>query len=186
MLSLIALLPALWLPSANASPHVQRFAPDTGDQRSAQDYLVRDLPGAKENELLQMYAGHIEVTPEHHGNLFFWLYETRKPAKKDSFVIWFNGGPGCSSMDGALMEIGPYRVNEDGSLRIQEGGWDEFASVLFIDNPVGTGFSYVDGDALVHDLAEMADQIIIFLEKWFAIFPKYAEQDVRFSLDNTI
>ena len=76
------------------------------------------------------------------------------------------------------MEIGPYRVNEDGTLRIQEGGWDEFANVLFIDNPVGTGFSYVDGDALVHDLQEMADQIIIFLEKWFGIFTEYAKQDV--------
>ena len=81
-------------------------------------------------------------------------------------------------MDGAMMEIGPYRVNEDGTLRIQEGGWDEFASVLFIDNPVGTGFSYVDGDALVHDLAEMADQIIIFLEKWFGIFKEYSRHDV--------
>lgn len=81
-------------------------------------------------------------------------------------------------MDGALMEVGPYRVNEDGTLRIQEGGWDEFANVLFIDNPVGTGFSYVDGDSLIHDLGEMADQVVVFLEKWFAIFPKFEGLDV--------
>lgn len=81
-------------------------------------------------------------------------------------------------MDGALMEIGPYRVNEDGTLRLQEGGWDEFANVLFVDNPVGTGFSYVDGDALLSDLDEMAEQIVVFLEKWFGVFPEYSHHDV--------
>ena len=86
-------------------------------------------------------------------------------------------------MDGAMMEIGPYRVNEDGTLRIQEGGWDEFASVLFIDNPVGTGFSYVDGDALIHDLPEMADQIVIFLENWFEIFTEYSHHDVSLLIE---
>lgn len=76
------------------------------------------------------------------------------------------------------MEIGPYRVREDGSLGLNDGSWDEFANILFVDNPVGTGFSYVDGDSYVHELDVMADQYITFLEKWFAIFPEYAHDDV--------
>ena len=76
-----------------------------------------------------------------------------------------------------LCEIQEY-VNEDGTLRVQDGGWDEFANVLFIDNPVGTGFSYVDGDSLVHELDEMAGQVIAFLEKWFATFSRFEEMDV--------
>ena len=81
-------------------------------------------------------------------------------------------------MDGALMEIGPYRVKDNAQLVYNEGSWDEFANVLFVDNPVGTGFSYVDTNSYVHELQEMADQFIIFLEKWFALFPEYEHDDI--------
>jgi hypothetical protein len=120
------------------------------------------------------------VSPEHHGNLFFWLYQNRHIANKQRTVIWLNGGPGCSSMDGAMMEIGPYRVRENGKLEYNNGSWDEFANLLFVDNPVGTGFSYVDTDSYLHELNQMKDQFVLFLEKWFAIFPEYENDDVRY------
>ena len=145
--------------------------------KTAADYYIHSLPGAPE-PLLNMYAGHVEVTPEHHGNMFFWFHKNRHIANRQRTVIWLNGGPGCSSMDGALMEIGPYRVKKDGTLGLNDGSWDEFANLLFIDNPVGTGFSYVDTDSYVHELDEMANQMVIFLEKWFAIFPEHARDDV--------
>lgn len=95
-------------------------------------------------------------------------------------MIWINGGPGCSSEDGALMEIGPYRVKDSNGpvLEYNEGSWNEFANIMFVDNPVGTGFSYVDTDSFVHELPEMADQFVKFLEKWFALFPEYEHDDV--------
>jgi carboxypeptidase C (cathepsin A) len=124
---------------------------------------------------------HIEVNPEHNGNLFFWHYQNRHIANKQRTVIWLNGGPGCSSMDGALMEIGPYRLKDDEHLMYNEGSWDEFANLLFVDNPVGTGFSYVDTDSFLHELSEMADHFITFMEKWFAIFPQYEHDDVSTS-----
>lgn len=76
------------------------------------------------------------------------------------------------------MEIGPYRVRKNGKLEYNEGSWDEFANLLFVDNPVGTGFSYVNTDSYIHELQEMADQFMIFLEKWFALFPEYANDDL--------
>lgn len=145
--------------------------------KTAADYYIHSLPGAPQ-PLLNMYAGHVEVTPEHHGNMFFWFYKNRHIANRQRTVIWLNGGPGCSSMDGAMMEIGPYRVKKDGTLTMNDGSWDEFANLLFIDNPVGTGFSYVDTDSYIHDLDEMAVQMTTFLEKWFAIFPEHARDDV--------
>lgn len=77
------------------------------------------------------------------------------------------------------MEIGPYRVNDDGTLRYNDGSWDEFANILFVDNPVGTGFSYVNTDSYVHELTDMADQMMTFLEKFFTLFPEYQDNDVR-------
>ncbi|KAL8831963.1 MAG: hypothetical protein Q9191_000562 [Dirinaria sp. TL-2023a] len=150
-------------------------------EKTAADYYVSSLPGQPAGPLLNMHAGHIEVTPEHHGNLFFWHFQNRHIANRQRTVLWVNGGPGCSSMDGALMEIGPYRLKDDAHLVYNEGAWDEFANVLFVDNPVGTGFSYVDTDSYVHELTEMADQMVRFLEKFFAIFPEYATNDLYIS-----
>jgi len=84
-------------------------------------------------------------------------------------------------MDGALMELGPYRVGPEGKLEYNDGSWDEFANLLFVDNPVGTGFSYVNTDSYLHELQEMADQFIIFMEKWFALFPEYEHDDLYFA-----
>lgn len=81
------------------------------------------------------------------------------------------------------MEIGPYRVTDTGDLRYNEGSWDEFTNLLFVDNPVGTGFSYVNTDSYVHELTDMADQMVIFLEKFFQLFPEYEDDDVRHLLD---
>lgn len=125
---------------------------------------------------------HIEVTPEHNGNLFFWHFQNKHIANKQRTVIWLNGGPGCSSEDGALMEIGPYRLKDDKTLVYNDGAWNEFANVLFVDNPVGTGYSYVDTDSFVHELDEMAEQFVTFLEKWYALFPEYEHDDVGYAV----
>ncbi|KAL8418585.1 hypothetical protein RB594_001981 [Gaeumannomyces avenae] len=148
---------------------------------SASDYFVKSLPGAPPGPLLKMHAGHIEVTPEHNGNLFFWHFQNKHIANRQRTVIWLNGGPGCSSMDGALMEVGPYRLKDKNTLVYNEGSWSEFANIMFIDNPVGTGFSYVNTDSFVTELNQMADQFIQFLEKWFALFPEYQNDDLYFA-----
>jgi len=121
---------------------------------------------------------HIEVDAEHNGNLFFWHYQNRHIANRQRTVIWLNGGPGCSSMDGALMEIGPYRVREGGKLEYNNGSWDEFANVLFVDQPVGTGFSYVNTDSYLTELDQMVNHFMIFLDKFFKLFPEYEHDDV--------
>ncbi|KAK1760617.1 pheromone-processing carboxypeptidase KEX1 [Echria macrotheca] len=148
---------------------------------SAGDYFVHSLPGAPPGPLLKMHAGHVEVTPEHNGNMFFWHFQNKHIANRQRTVIWLNGGPGCSSEDGALMEIGPYRLKDDHTLEYNDGSWNEFANIMFVDNPVGTGFSYVDTDSYLRELDEMADQFVIFLEKWFALFPEYEHDDLYFA-----
>ncbi|EGX46187.1 Cell death protease [Orbilia oligospora] len=148
-------------------------------QKAAKDYFVRSLPGEPEDTMIRMHAGHIEVDQATNGNLFFWHVTNRHIEARQRTVIWLNGGPGCSSMDGALMEVGPYRV-KDGKLSYNEGSWHEFANLLFVDNPVGTGFSYVNGNGFLHELPEMAKHFVIFLEKFFEIFPHYEKDEIWF------
>ncbi|KAI1416238.1 alpha/beta-hydrolase [Hypoxylon sp. FL1857] len=145
---------------------------------TASDYYVHSLPGVPEGDLIKMHAGHIEITPEHNGNLFFWHFQNQHIANRQRTVIWLNGGPGCSSEDGALMEIGPYRLKDQNNLEYNNGSWNEFANLLFVDNPVGTGFSYVDTNSYVHELDEMANQFVTFLEKWYKLFPEYEHDDI--------
>ncbi|KAJ5808905.1 hypothetical protein N7474_010174 [Penicillium riverlandense] len=145
---------------------------------SAADYYVHSLPGAPDSPLLKMHAGHIEVDPEHNGNLFFWHFQNRHIANRQRTVIWLNGGPGCSSMDGALMEVGPYRFKNDQKLVYNKGSWDEFANLLFVDSPVGTGFSYVNTDSFIQELDVMAAHFVVFLEKFFEMFPEYEKDDI--------
>lgn len=157
------------------------YSVDTVSAKSAADYYVRSLPGAPDGPLLKMHAGHVEVDPDNNGNLFFWHFQNRHIANRQRTIIWLNGGPGCSSMDGALMEVGPYRVKDDQTLEYNEGSWDEFANMLFVDQPVGTGFSYVNTDSYIHELDEMSAHFITFLEKWFEIFPEYERDDIYFA-----
>lgn len=103
---------------------------------SSNDYKVAYelLPGLSQvtdpSKIPQMYAGHIPLRSEDAdqddgSNLeyFFWKFTNDDSnANADRpLIIWLNGGPGCSSMDGALVESGPFRVNSEGKLYLNEG-----------------------------------------------------------------
>nr|WBW70140.1 venom protein [Lampona murina] len=84
--------------------------------------------------------GYVNVRPNAY--MFWWLYYTDISADYAShpLVIWLQGGPGASSVGyGNFMEIGPLDVN----LKPRNETWLKKANLLFIDNPVGSGFSYV-------------------------------------------
>jgi len=81
-------------------------------------------------------------------------------------------------MDGALMEVGPYRLKDDHTLEYNKGSWDEFANLLFVDQPVGTGFSYANTNSYLHELDQMAAHFMIFLDRFFELFPEYERDDV--------
>lgn len=49
----------------------------------------------------------------------------------DFLIHFVQGGPGCSSFDGLMMEVGPWRFDGKDSLRQKEGGWEEYANVLY-------------------------------------------------------
>ncbi|KAG2580734.1 hypothetical protein PVAP13_6NG362200 [Panicum virgatum] len=86
--------------------------------------------------------GYVQVRPKAH--MFWWLYHS--PQRVDTTpwptVLWLQGGPGASGVGyGNFMEIGPL----DDELKPRATTWLAKADLLFVDNPVGTGFSYVDG-----------------------------------------
>jgi carboxypeptidase D len=81
-----------------------------------------------------------------------------------------------------MLETGPLRVNADGTLRVVQGtAWNEYANVLYLDQPAGTGFSFVNKNDNVRELDAAAGQVIVFLRHFYDIFPEYSTMDVRIS-----
>ena len=44
-------------------------------------------------------------------------------------TMTFQGGPGCSSFDGLLMEVGPWRMDEGVPRTV--GGWEEYMIMVY-------------------------------------------------------
>ncbi|KAI9000734.1 alpha/beta-hydrolase [Trametes punicea] len=172
------LVPLSYLPSSLAAPT---------DGPSAASFYVSRLPDLHqdENRPLRMYAGHLSSDPnagtaeptDVTAHLYFFMVKARRTADKERIIFWLNGGPGCSSFDGLMMEIGPWRVDKNGGLKTVEGGWEEYATVVFIDQPAGTGFSYAPSNKYDHELPEASAHFVEFLRNFYKVFPEYQDVD---------
>ncbi|KHN99363.1 carboxypeptidase Y precursor [Metarhizium album ARSEF 1941] len=123
---------------------------------------------------VRQFSGYLDdnSTDKH---LFYWFFESRSDPKNDPVILWLTGGPGCSSMSGLFMELGPSMVDQNGSLHANPYSWNSNASVIFLDQPVNTGFSY--SKAEVDTTAAAARDIYALMTLFFEQFPQYAKQD---------
>ncbi|ODV64127.1 alpha/beta-hydrolase [Ascoidea rubescens DSM 1968] len=71
-------------------------------------------------------------------------------------------------MDGALMEIGPFRISKNSTITLNNGTWLNSANLLFIDQPSNTGFSY--SNTFDKDLDQISFNFYNFLQNYFLIF----------------
>ncbi|KDP43940.1 hypothetical protein JCGZ_05407 [Jatropha curcas] len=111
--------------------------------------------------------GYVQVRPKAH--MFWWLYKSpyrvKNPSKPWPIILWLQGGPGASGVAiGNFEEIGPLDTN----LKPRNSTWLQVADLLFVDNPVGTGFSFVeDLNLLVKSDREAATDLTVLLQKIF-------------------
>ncbi|OAD75096.1 hypothetical protein PHYBLDRAFT_111683, partial [Phycomyces blakesleeanus NRRL 1555(-)] len=120
------------------------------------------------------FSGYVDVldTDDH---FFFLFFESQGSPASDPTLLWLNGGPGCSSMAGAWVEIGPCLINGDANgTHINPHSWNKLANLIFLDQPVGTGYSY--GKSRVTSSNRAAQDVYAFLQVFFRMFPKYKTQ----------
>lgn len=91
------------------------------------------------------YSGYLKVDDNSDKSLHYVFTESLDNPTKDPVVIWFSGGPGCSSMLAMFMENGPW-VIDDGLRAFKENPapWNSRANMLYIESPSGVGFSIGD------------------------------------------
>jgi carboxypeptidase C (cathepsin A) len=78
--------------------------------------LIKSLPDADPFDS-DTYSGYLKVTETKQ--LHYMFTESLSDPANDPLIIWFNGGPGCSSMLGFMQENGP-RIIDDGETTIKK------------------------------------------------------------------
>ncbi|KAF5950786.1 hypothetical protein HYC85_012779 [Camellia sinensis] len=146
---------------------------------------VLNLPGQPSSPPLSHFSGYITVNQDHGRALFYWFFEAQSHPSIKPLLLWFNGGPGCSSIGhGAAVELGPLRVNASGSgLEFNKHSWNKEANMLFVESPVGVGFSYTNTSADFTKLDDVfvAEDVYNFLVNWMKRFPHFKNHDVFIS-----
>ncbi|KAF3760780.1 hypothetical protein M406DRAFT_73241 [Cryphonectria parasitica EP155] len=114
----------------------------------------------------ESYAGSIPVTTDADGNyLFYWFFPSTNAAAEKEILIWLNGGPGCSSLEGLLQENGPF-LWQYGTYKPVENpwSWHHLTHVVWVEQPIGTGFS--QGTVTAENEEDVAAQFM----SWFKNF----------------
>ncbi|KAL5724472.1 Serine carboxypeptidase-like 45 [Ranunculus cassubicifolius] len=144
---------------------------------TAESDKIIELPGQPKVSFHQ-YSGYVAVDDDKKQRaLFYYFVEAEIDPVSKPLVIWFNGGPGCSSLGvGAFSENGPFRPNGKVLVR-NEHSWNKEANMLYLEAPVGVGFSYSSQTSFetVDDKITGMDNLV-FLQRWFEKFPQYRQR----------
>lgn len=130
---------------------------------------------------IDSYAGYFTVNKTCNSNMFFWFFPAQKKSESAPVVLWLQGGPGASSLYGLFMENGPVSVNAQNYLDSRQYTWTKDYNVLYIDNPVGAGFSYTNIDATYSCYAKSKDDVQANLfetvRQFFSLFKELRGND---------
>lgn len=125
-------------------------------------------------------SGMIRINSTTGSAMFF--YQTNADGKdiasaQDTtpLVIWLQGGPGCSSMTGLFYELGPIQINPDTKQPEKRAvSWGNKYHLLFIDNPIGAGYSFAGQDSdYVTSYIQMADNLYYMLQQLATKYPTW-------------
>eukprot|EP00884_Botryococcus_braunii_P006077 jgi/Botrbrau1/15470/Bobra.43_2s0092.1 len=138
-------------------------------------------PGS--NELLgkqpEQVAGYFTLNRTYDAHMFYFYFESRSgDSSKDPLVLWMTGGPGCSSELAVFYENGPFHIKKDLTLEPNDYGWDVGHNIIFVDQPVNTGFSYTEDDRdNVYDEVAVGNDVLDFLLEFLEFRPQFLGRD---------
>ncbi|XP_065333425.1 venom serine carboxypeptidase [Cloeon dipterum] len=137
--------------------------------------LVPPLKGA---ESVVSYSGYLTVDEAFNSNMFFWFFPAEKDYVSAPVVLWLQGGPGATSLFGLFTENGPLVVKTNQVLSTRQYSWSKTHNVIYIDNPVGTGFSFTDADeGFSRNQTAVGKNLYSALVQFFKLFPELAKNE---------
>ncbi|KAL1539130.1 serine carboxypeptidase-like 50 [Salvia divinorum] len=133
-------------------------------------------------EALPTKSGYLTVNSTTGSAIFYTFYEAINNTSnhpQTPILIWLQGGPGCSSMLANFYELGPWLVKQDLSLGPNPGPWNRIFGLLFLDNPIGSGFSIAASTQEIprnqHDVAE---HLFIAIKKFIALDSNFKSRPI--------
>ncbi|XP_071959695.1 lysosomal protective protein-like [Antedon mediterranea] len=134
---------------------------------------VLALPGLAVQPNFKHYSGYLKASGTK--KLHYWFVESQSKPETDPVTLWMNGGPGCSSLDGMLSELGPFHLRDDGkTVYMNPYSWNNASNVLFLEAPAGVGFSYSDDKKYATNDDEVSMDNYLALQDFFTKFPQFA------------
>lgn len=155
---------------------------DLGDYVFQESYKVTGFtPDPQET-----YSGYLSIRQNSTSKLFYVLHSAQggNLSQNVPLIIWLQGGPGCSSMFGNVDEIGPMNINfnpqtNQTTYTPKSGTWADSNHLLFIDQPLGVGFSIQDpNESPVSSTKQAAQDLQTFLIRFFQIYPNLLLNDI--------
>jgi len=136
------------------------------------------LPQAPVPYDFSIYSGYLDIPNSQNKSLHYVLVESQNDPETDPLILWLNGGPGCSSMDGLFYEHGPFVFVDDSlNLTWNPYSWNTNASVIYLEAPAGVGFSLLGNASYIYDDAVTAHDNLQALLQFFSAFPEYKDND---------
>ena len=187
--TMLQLLSAGLLPLLSAG-----LLPLHGVLAPSDEHLIASLPGFEGALPVRHFSGLEHVASadgfEDSVQIHYWLAESARNASEDPLIVWFQGGPGGSSLNGAFTEMGPLSLDGRSlaTAAFNRTGvptplpnpfaWNAFASFVSVEVPAGVGFSFCDGAtraarkrcATWHDAKNNA-YIFAWLQRFYARYP---------------
>lgn len=136
------------------------------------------IPFFKNNFSVDAFSGYITVNETANSSLFFLL--VKAPANKTNapLLLWTQGGPGLSALFGQFLENGPVAYDPYKNFTQRTNTLQNNMSVLYVDLPVGAGFSFTnDPSAYPKSLENITDSVMVFLAQFLKLFPEYICRD---------
>ncbi|KAK9941845.1 hypothetical protein M0R45_007538 [Rubus argutus] len=155
--------------------------------------IIKTLPGFSGDLPFKLETGYVGVGDLDDVQLFYYFIESEGSPEHDPLVLWLTGGPGCSGFSGLVYEsIGPLSfdyANSTGNkpqLKLNPYSWTKVANIIFIDAPVGTGYSYArtwEGYNNMSDTLSAAETYQ-FLRKWLMDHPNFLNNSLYIAGDS--
>lgn len=147
----------------------------------AQADLVTDQPGLEyagvEGQNIVQFSGYLNIESTQK-KIHYWYIQSESDPVNDPVVFWTNGGPGCSGLLGLLTEQGPFKPTADGKLIMNDWRWNRIANMVFLEQPVGVGYSYSTNSKEYHigDDQTALDNVQVILE-FHKKFPQFKNSE---------